>query len=202
MDKPPNSLVPLLLVLMWWRTSTHCAVVDISRAYQTVKTGPRETYSRLPLWKEREESQWRVKRYNSMTYGDLAAAAGLELAKGVAARKGLAIDEETASQIASKLYVDDGAVGAASRTKLEEMRGSRSLEGTYDGLIAQVLATAGMKPKFVAIPGSATPEEIELLGGKVLGVEYDIQKDIINFTLQTSARVLAQGSKKKKVSVR
>ena len=33
MDQPPNSLTPLLEVLLQWRSSPHCALVDISRAY-------------------------------------------------------------------------------------------------------------------------------------------------------------------------
>mgnify|MGYP007123568769 CR=1 FL=1 len=72
-------------MLLHWRTSRHCAVVDVSRTYQSVGTGPQEKYARLVLWKE-EGGFWRVLGYNVMTFGDLAAAAGLELARAEMAR--------------------------------------------------------------------------------------------------------------------
>jgi hypothetical protein len=80
MLRPPNALKPLMSVLLHWRTSPHCAIVDVSRAYQSVGTGPREKFARLVLWKE-EGGEWRVLGYNVMTFGDLAAAAGLDLAR-------------------------------------------------------------------------------------------------------------------------
>ena len=48
------------------------------------------------------------------------------------------------------------------------MRGSRNQEGQYSGKISKVLGTVGMAPKFIALPGSASEEEIEVLGGKFL----------------------------------
>ena len=197
MDRPPNALVALLSVLLWWRTSLHCALVDISRAYQTVLTGPTERFMRLALWKPSEDKPWVVLGYNTMCFGDQAAAAGLELAKAEVSRLGAAVDSHTAAQIARKMYVDDGALAAGTRRQLEEMRGVRSQDGTYSGLISKVLATVGMAPKFVAIPGTATPEEVELLGGKVLGVGYCILTDQLTFKLTTRASVRESGRRKK-----
>ena len=197
MDRPPNALVALLSVLLWWRTSLHCAVVDISRAYETVLTGPTEKFMRLALWKTSEEGPWVVLGYNTMSFGDQPAAAGLELAKAEAARLGASVDAHTAEQISKKMYVDDGALAADSREQLEAMRGSRREDGTYTGHIAEVLKTVGMAPKFVAIPGTATPEEVELLGGKVLGVGYKICEDKLVFKLSTRASIQEPGRRKK-----
>ena len=92
---------------MWWRTSEHVALVDISRAYKQVLTGEEEKFMRLCLWKEQDEGPWVVLGYTCMSFGDQAAAAGLELAKAEAARLGKSIDSNTASQIHNKMYVDD-----------------------------------------------------------------------------------------------
>ena len=64
-----------------------------------------------------------------MTFEDLPAAVGLEIAKGEVARRGMSIDKITAEQIKNKFYLDDGALAANSREELKAMRGSRTLEG-------------------------------------------------------------------------
>ena len=101
----------------------------------------------------------------------------------------MTIDKSTAEQIKNKFYVDDGALSANSREELEAMRGSRNLDGQYSGKISEVLGTVGMAPKFIAIPGSASEEEIELLGGKFLGIGYNINEDKIAFSLDTLVKV-------------
>ena len=103
--------------------------------------------------------------YNSMLYGDKAAATGLKLAKLKTATMARHIDPGVADQIASKVYVDDGALAIASKAGLMEMRGTRLPDGSYTGKISQILEVTGMKPKFVAIPKRATPEEVEMVGG-------------------------------------
>ena len=95
------------------------------------------------------------------------------------------IDPEVADQIASKVYVDNGALAASSEAGLLEMRGTRLPNGSYTGKISQILAVMGLKPKFVAIPGRATPEEVEMVGGKFLGVGYDMAEDNISFPVGT-----------------
>ena len=39
MEKPPNTLVPLITVLLWCRTNLHVLMVDLARAYQALHTG-------------------------------------------------------------------------------------------------------------------------------------------------------------------
>ena len=194
MFRPPNALKPLLSVLLHWRTLRHCAVVDVSRAYQSVGTGPQEKFARLVLWKEKGGLWW-VLGYNVMTFGDLAAAAGLELARAEMAMLGRHICPRTADQLREKMYVDDGAVAAHSREELERIRGERLPDGTYTGILAQVMATAK-----VVIPGGATEEERLLLGGRVLGVGYNVDEDKIIFHLTTTAQVMDPRDRRKKVT--
>ena len=59
-ERPPNALSALLEIIIWWRTSPHCAVSDISRAYQAVRTGLKEKFVRLALWQPQEGEPWQV----------------------------------------------------------------------------------------------------------------------------------------------
>ena len=82
-----------------------------------------------------------------------------------------------------------------------EMPGTRLPNGSYTGNISQILAVTGMKPKFVALPAKAIPEEVEMVGGKFLGVGYEITGDRITFTVVNSAQVLPQGRGRRRDSV-
>ena len=58
------------------------------------------------------------------------------------------------------------------------MRGER-VEGGYTGTAAQILSKGGMAIKFMAVTGSSDTFEEEQLGGKNLGVSYNIRSDEI-----------------------
>ena len=62
------------------------------------------------------------------------------------------------------------------------------------------MATAKMVPKLVVIPGRATEEEKLLLGGRVLGVGYDMDEDKIIFRLTTTAQVVDPTDRRRKVA--
>ena len=109
-------------------------------------------------------------RYNCMTFGNLPAAARLELARAGAGRLGRHVDGNTARQIRDKMYMDGGAIAAQTRKELEGLRGERRSDTTYTGKISQIMVTAGLKPKFISLPFTAIPKEVNLLGGKVLGL--------------------------------
>ena len=173
-------------------------MVVVTRAYQSVGTGLKEKFARLVLWRE-DQGPWRVLGYSVMTFGDLAAAAGLELARAEMAKLGRHICPATADQLRDKMYVDDGAIAAASRRELEMIRGERLPDGIYTGLLAKVMATVKMVPKLVVIPGRATDEEKALLGGKVLGLEYNVDEDTIDFHLKTAAQVGDPRDRRKKI---
>ena len=64
------------------------------------------------------------------------------------------------------------------------------------------MASNKMFPKLVVIPGSATAEEKDLLGGKVLGVGYYVDRDVIDFNLITAAQVVDTRNRWRKVFLR
>ena len=62
------------------------------------------------------------------------------------------------------------------------MRGTRLKDG-YSGTVAQILSMGAMTVKFMAVSGSSDSFEEEQLGGKCLGVNYDLKNDEIHFRL-------------------
>jgi hypothetical protein len=184
MEKPPNALVPLMTVLLWWRSNEHVAMVDLSRAYQALHTGTDSTekFTRLFVWRRSPEDLWETYGYDRVTFGDTAAACALELAKRRAATLGRHIHPATADQLANKMYSDDGALAGSSHAELLKMRGERRADGTYTGHISKILDTCGMSPKYIVLAGEGSPEEEDPLGGAMLGVGYECSSDRIVFS--------------------
>jgi hypothetical protein len=178
-QKPPNALVPLRDVLLWWRSNRHILMVDLARAYQALRTGSKsvEKYTRLFLWRRRPEDAWETYGYDRVTFGDLPAAGALEQAKARAAELGAHIHQETARQLRDKMFSDDGALAADSKEELLRMKGTRQEDGTYDGYISRILGKCGMAPKYIVIAGEKGQEDT--LGGAMLGVGYNCASDCI-----------------------
>ena len=194
-ESPPNAMVPMLEVLLWFRTNLHILLLDLQRAYQALRTGEMEKYTRLFLWRRSPRDRWITYGYDRVTFGDQVAATVLELTKARASVLGHSIHPPTATQLKNKVYVDDGCIAGKSREELEEMRGTKLDDGTYDGHISKILATCGMHPKFIAVAGEDEGQE-EQIGGAVLGVGYNCHKDVLTFSFPPAYHVRARGSLK------
>ena len=68
---------------------------------------------------------------------------------------------------------------------MDRIRGSW-VDGTYTGTASQILAKGGMAIKFMVVTGSSDEFEEEHLGGKNLGVAYNIWRDEIILTILPS----------------
>ena len=101
-EKPPNSLTPLLDVLLWWRTNYFMIMTDLERAYQALRTGQMEKFTRLFFWRRKAGGPLETSGYDTVTFGDLPAAGVLEVAKAKAAELGAHIHPKTAKQIEEK----------------------------------------------------------------------------------------------------
>ena len=126
--------------------------------------------------------------YTRVTFGDQAAALLLEVAKRRAAKEGSHIDPKAAIQIKGKTYVDDGVCGG-TRDEAQRMKGELK-DGKYTGTIPKIHSQCGMEVKFMATSGDPDPMAAEPLGGKVLGLSYDLGEDKIHYQPQ----VTIQGS--------
>ena len=178
MYKGPSALAALTDVLLHFRTVLQALIFDIEKAYNAVVTGERERHLRRVVWRESPDMEWEDYGYDRATFGDVAA--GLLLATGMkmAATIGEEIDPEAARQIREKVYVDDGLAGGSAEM-VDRMKGSEGKEGT----ISQILATCGLRLKYMVRTGDPQPEAAAALGGKVLGVTYSLAEDKISYSL-------------------
>ena len=190
----PNAMAELLAVLVHWRTVEVALVTDIVKAYHVIRTREDELHLRRFLWREAPSLPWRVCAYTRATFGDLPAGLLLEVVKRRAAELGMEVDALAAQQILDNSYVDDIILGG-DRDEVERMRGNLLADGQYSGTITQILATCGMRPKFIAVSGDQDPAAAEPLGGKVLGLGYHLGRDKITFKIELNFFQKMRGKK-------
>ena len=177
----PNALADLLDCLLFWRSVEVALMLDLQKAYQSIHTSDMDLHLRRFLFRSSPTDVWRTFGYTRANFGDVAAGLVLEVAKRRVANLGRAIDPMAAEQLENKTYVDDAIMGG-DKQDVDRMRGTRSREG-YSGTVAQILSKGSMTVKFMAVSGSSDAFEKEQLGGKCLGVQYDLEPDEIYFRL-------------------
>ena len=194
-DAVPNTLNDLYDVLIKWRCHEVCVMYDLSKAYQSIVTGPLEKHLRRIVFRE-PGGAWEVWAYNRVTFGDDPAACALELCKARCAQDAIHIDRQVATQLVDSSYVDDVA-GGGTEEEVKRMVGDKTAAG-YTGTIPQVLKQGGFKAKALVVGGKCDAEEKDALGGKFLGVAYDVESDQIICKLNSSIRAKHQKQQKGK----
>ena len=181
LPKGPNSLVPLLQALVTWRGYEEVAVWDIKKAYNSVHTYQEEMHMRRLLWRWGvEEDEWSTFGFLVMAFGDRVGTCGLEVAKQKVAKVGAVIDERVALMV-EKGYVDDGC-GGGDKEFVDYLIGEQTnVDGSleYSGKVSQILALGGFKVKVMVRSGETDAKMIEKLGGGVLGLPWDPERDKI-----------------------
>ena len=114
-DSVPNALNDLFNVLVQWRGHEQALMWDLSKAYQSVKTGELELHLRRVLYRAPGEDDFVSYGFTCATFGDDPAAAALELAKRKTSRDAMHIDALAARQVVVSTFVDDGGGGALLR---------------------------------------------------------------------------------------
>ena len=110
------------------------------------------------------------------------------------AELGMELDPMAAQQILDNSYMDDCITGG-SEEKVRRMKGHLMADSEYSGTITKIIATCGMKPKFHAISGDQDPAAAAPLGGRLLGLKYDLGKDIIILKLMLNFFQKVRGKK-------
>ena len=175
----PNALCDLLVCLLFWRAMEVAIMMDLQKAYQAIHTSPMELHLHRFLFRQSPKDLWEVYWFSRATFGDLSAGLVLEVAKRCVANMGMALDPMATQQIKDGTYVDDSILGGSDQD-VKRMRGER-IDGKYTGTVSQILGRGAMTVKFMAVTGSHDPVEEQQLGGKCLGVCYDIKRDQIFF---------------------
>ena len=180
MYQGPDCLASMLDVLLHWRMVQESIIMDLEKAYQAIHTGEgKELHLRRVVFRSDPSCGWQIFAFTRATFGDLAAGLLLEVAKRKAAMEGRNIDPLAASQLVRFTYVDDGLPGG-SKEEVDRMLGKR---GSKEGTMSKILATCGLKAKFMVRTGDPNPDAALHLGGKVLGIGYHLADDEIQMSV-------------------
>jgi len=175
----PNSLNPMLDVVLRFRCREVALQYDLSKAYNTMRTGLIERHLRRWVWKFDEESDWEDYAFDRVHFGDCCAATQLEVAKDLVAEAGKYIDPEASSRIKYDTYVDDGLSGG-SKEQVLRFLGTKTADGEFNGTFAKILGLGNFKMKGATFSGDTDQEMISKLGGNVCGYAWNVTEDILS----------------------
>ena len=182
--KGPNCLNSLVEVLIRFRSYEIALIFDLSKAYNSLLTGPVEKFTRLIVWRDCDRTaDWKTYGYECVAFGDLSASCQLECGKGYCADAGADIDPEASVKIKKDLYVDDAATGG-TKEQVARFRGKRREDGSYDGTFSQILGLGNLDIKAMLVSGEYDREALEKLGDQVLGIKYEVVEDKFFFLLE------------------
>ena len=174
----PNSLNPMLSVLLRFRSYCCALQYDLSKAYNTMRTGVKERHLRRFIWKFSKDDVWEDYAFDVVHFGDCCAATQLEVAKDLTAEAGRDIDPIAADRIKEDCYVDDGLTGG-SVEEVARFKGLKLADGSFSGTIPQIFAKGNWKLKAMVESGDTNQEQIEKLGGNVFGYMWDVTNDVM-----------------------
>lgn len=183
--KGPNALKPMYEVWLRFRLHPVALHFDLKKMFHSVRTGPPEMFMRLMVWRNGNvQSEWTVYGWVVVAFGDRPASCILEICKDLAAEAGEEIDPEAARAIREDTYVDDGATGGTEES-VNRMVGDVSVKEdgslAYSGTLSQIFQKAGFTPKMFVRSGETNPKALEMMGGTVLGHQWDPVNDTISF---------------------
>ena len=174
--KGPNSLNSMLDIMLRWRSWDVVVQYDLAKAYNTMHTGPQERHVRRFVWRFNPADPWSDFAFDRVHFGDVPAGCQLEVALNKTADIGRSISPVAAEKLKHDRYVDDGLSGG-TRSVVQKLVGRKTHDGSYDGDLAKILEKGGFKIKALLIGGQEPNEESDLMGGKVLGYNYDVKND-------------------------
>ena len=141
----PNSLNSLLDVLLRFRSYACGLQYDLSKAYNSMRTGLKERHLRRFVWRFSKDSPWIDYAFDVVHFGDKCAATQLEVAKDLIADMGREIDPVAADRIQDDIYVDDGISGG-SYEEVQRFKGIKNPDGYFSGTIPQIFAKGNFNP--------------------------------------------------------
>jgi hypothetical protein len=178
----PNSLNPMLDIALRFRCHECGMVFDLTKAYNSLHTGPVERHLRRFIWRFSPDEVWQDFAFDSVAFGDLPAANFLEIGRDMTADAGCDIDKEASVKIKRDSYVDDNISGGSFEA-VKRMKGRKLGDGTFSGNITKILNIGKLKPKTIVSTGETDEEAKALLGETVLGYGWDATSDMMKVNL-------------------
>ena len=186
--KGPHTLANIFENLFKFRSYQIALVFNISKAYNSIRTGMAEKHLRRLWFCINPQEDWKIYVFNCVQFGDRPAAALMTIAVEKAANSYEAVAEklnlpvnkvkEDSKKLLQDTYVDDGTTGG-SRRQVERMLGTRLEDGSYSGTIPAMMKQVGLKLKTIVSSVSQDPEDLAKLSNKVLGCLYNPKEDAI-----------------------
>ena len=174
----PNSLNSMFDIATRFRCHESGLVFDLTKAYNSLKTGQVERHVRRFIWRFSQEDPWQDFAFDCVAFGDCPAANFLEIGRDMTANAGRDIDNVAADKIIRDSYVDDGVTGG-TKAEVERMKGHRLGDGTYSGTLTQILSRSKLKMKVAVTTGETNEEVKNLIGNKVLGYDWNATTDVM-----------------------
>ena len=175
----PNSLNSMVDISLRFRCHMEGMVFDLTKAYNSLKTGPVERHLRRFIWRFSPDDPWSDFAIDAVTFGDLPAANCLEIGRNKTADAGVAIDAAAAAKLKDDCYVDDGITGG-SPEEVRRMKGTRQDDGSFSGTVPQILGLGGLQLKVIVSSGEENEEAKNLIGNKVLGYGWNATSDMMS----------------------
>ena len=136
----PNSLNPMLDVMLRFRSYPVALQLDLAKAYNTLRSGLVERHLRRFVWRFDPSEPWQDYAIDRVHFGDASAGCQLEVGKDIVADAGAFIDKEASQKLKDDLYVDDGMTGGTAE-QVKRFVGKKLPDGGgYDGTFSKILA--------------------------------------------------------------
>ena len=148
----PNSLNPMVDIALRFRCYECGLTFDLTKAYNSLKTGLTEKHLRRFVWRFDQNENWQDFAFDVVHFGDLPAANLLELARDITADAGFNIDKEAAEKIKRDSYVDDCVTGG-SFDSVKRMKGLKLEDGSFSGSMTRILNIGKLRIKTMVSPG-------------------------------------------------
>ena len=199
MMKGPKVLGDIWELLMRFRGYRYGLVSDISKAYHSLKTGMLEKHLRRVVWRHgKKGAVWRVYAFIVVAFGDRIVAVLLQIAIRITSEVYKDVDLVASNKLLSDMFVDDLTSGGELREVLRFMGNRNEVTGKRDGTMVQIMEKGGLHFKAMQRSGELDDDQLELLGGTVLGIGWSSERDkfIFRFAINVSPRKRKQPTEK------
>ena len=178
--KGPNMLSDPYKILVRFRSYLKGLSSDVTKAYYQMWTGLLEMHVRRMVWRSGVKgARWRVFGYKCVSFGDVPAAALLEICIRMTIKMFGNIDLKAAHRLFHDHFVDDITSGGTTE-EVARFKGSENPETLLcDGTMPQIMKEANLVLKAVAVSGEPDGEALKKLSGSVFGLKYSTERDTL-----------------------
>ena len=172
----PNSLNSMLDISLRFRCHEEGMVFDLTKAYNSLKTGLVEKHLRRFVWRFDPSEEWADYAFDCVAFGDIPAANCLTIGMNLTAKEGEHIDPVASKKIVKDSYVDDNVTGGTA-AEVKRMKGERLPDGTYTGTMTKIVGLGKLKIKVIVSTGESDESVKHLINNKVLGYAWNATTD-------------------------